>query len=153
MRDSLRQLKDRLDRMDQRAREYRQMFEQWNAMDRRESRLDGQRQAAFDAFTGLQVTNQQRLDSVRAVIQAWEDIAFQDYTDIETELLESLGREIAYDTTDATGSLTRRLPGGSWWVHARVAIPAGELYWNVPTDAVTDTLRLTPENALRRLVF
>lgn len=153
VRDSLRELSDRMRRMDQRAREYRPLFERFNAMEGREASLNRQRANAFDAFTSLQETNQQRMDSVRAVIEAWEDIAFQDYADIEADLLESLGMEIAYDTTDATGSLTRRLPGGAWWVHARVAIPAGELYWNVPTDAATDTLRLTPENALRRLVF
>lgn len=152
-RDSLRALSDRLRQMDQRAREYRQLFERFNAMEGRERSLNRQRESAFEAFTALQATNQQRMDSVRAVIESWEDIAFQDYADIEATLLEELGREIAYDTTDASGSLTRRLAGGTWWVHARVAIPAGELYWNVPTESTTDTLRLTPDNAVRRLVF
>ena len=153
VRDSLRQLSERMRRMDQRAREYRPLFERFNAMEGREGRLNRQRANAFEAFTNLQETNQRRLDSVRAVLEAWEDIAFQDYADVEAELLADLGTEIAYDTTDATGSLTRRLPGGAWWVHARVAIPAGELYWNVRTDPSADTLRLSPENAVRRLVF
>jgi hypothetical protein len=153
VRDSLRQLSERMQRMDRRSREYRPLFERFNGMEGREARLNRDRASAFEAFTNLQATNQQRLDSVRAVIEAWEDMAFQDYADIEATLLEDLAREIAYDTTDATGSLTRRLSGGTWWVHARVAIPAGELYWNVPTDASTDTLRLTPDNAVRRLVF
>lgn len=153
VRDSLRQLSERMQRMDRRSREYRPLFERFNAMEGREGRLNRQRAAAFETFTDLQATNQQRLDSVRAVIEAWEDIAFQDYPDIEADLLESLGKEIAHDTTDASGSLTRRLGGGPWWVHARVAIPAGELYWNVPTAASSDTLRLTPDNAVRRLVF
>lgn len=153
VRDSLRQLSERMRRMDQRAREYRPLFERFNAMEAREGSLNRLRASAFERFTSLQETNQRRLDSVRAVIETWEDIAFQNYADVEAELLDDLGREIAYDTTDATGSLTRRLPGGTWWVHARVAIPAGELYWNVPTDASTDTLRLSPENAVSRLVF
>ncbi len=153
VRDSLRQLSERMRRMDQRAREYRPLFQRFNAMEGREGGLNRQRASAFETFTSLQETNQRRLDSVRAVLEAWEDIAFQDYADVETALLDDLGREIAYDTTDASGSLTRRLPGGTWWVHARVAIPAGELYWNVPTDASTDTLRLSPQNAVRRLVF
>jgi len=153
VRDELRTLSDRLRGMDQRAREYRQLFEQFNAMEGRVGRLDRERQAAFDEFTARQTTTQVRMDSVRAVVESWEDVAFQDYADIETDLLEALGREIVQDTTDATGFVTRRLPGGTWWVHARVAIPAGELYWNVPTEASGDTLRLSPDNAERRLAF
>lgn len=153
LRDELRTLSDRLRGMDQRAREYRQLFEQFNTMESRVNRLDRERQAAFDEFTARQTATQTRMDSVRAVIEAWEDVAFQDYTDIEAQLLEALGREIFQDTTDASGFVTRRLPSGTWWAHARVAIPAGELYWNVPTEATGDTLRLSPDNAERRLAF
>jgi len=152
VRDSLRRLSERLDKMNPRAREYRPLFERFNAMDGRESSLNRRRQSTFDAFTGLQEATASRLDSVRAVIDAWEDVAFRDYGDIEAALLSDLGREIIDDTTDASGMVTRKLPGGDWWVYTRVAVPAGELYWNVHAGD-EDTLRLTPDNAQHRLVF
>ncbi len=154
LREQMRQLQQSLQGMDRRSREYVQGFEQFGQLERQERQLNQQRTRAFNAFTGLQQATQTRLDSMRAVVESWEDIAFQDFPDIEAELLEGLGRQVVYDTTDVNGSLTRGLPGGNWWAHARVAIPTGELYWNVPfqTGAV-DTLRLTPENAQRRLAF
>jgi len=152
VRDSLRSLKGRLDKLDRRSRDYRQLFDRFNAMDGRERSLNRRRQSSFEAFTGLQEATAARLDSVRAVIEAWEDVAFRDYTDIETALLGDLGREVIDDTTDAAGMVTRKLPGGDWWVYTRVAVPAGELYWNTPVGDA-DTLRLTPDNAQHRLVF
>lgn len=154
LREEMRQLQQRLQGMDRRSREYVQGFERFGQLERRERQLNQSRTRAFNTFTGLQQATQTRLDSLRAVIESWEDIAFQEFPTIQSELLEGLGREIVSDTTNAAGSVTRGLPGGGWWVHARVAIPTGELYWNVPfqTGAV-DTLRLTPENAQRRLVF
>jgi len=154
VRDSLRQLSQRLEGLDRRSRDYRQLFDAFGPLEQRERALNRQRQQSFETFTALQQATQTRLDSVRAVIQSWEDVAFAEYADLRDDLLESLGREIVFDTTNAQGTVTRKLPGGAWWVHARVAVPSGELYWNVPTDpSATDTLRLTPENAERRLAF
>ncbi len=154
VRDSLRGISERLQGLDPRSRDYRALFDQFGAMERRERALNRQRQTAFDVFTRLQQATQTRLDSVRAVIQSWEDVAFSEYPDVEATLLGQLGREIVYDTTNANGRVTRRLPGGTWWVHARVAVPSGELYWNVPAQVgATDTLRLEPSNAQRRLAF
>lgn len=153
-RDSLRGISDQLSRLDPRDPNYRPLFERFNSMEGRERSLNRERQTAFDTFTRLQQSTQSRLDSVRVVIEAWEEVAFAEYGDIEVALLEALGREIVLDTTDAEGRLTRALPGGAWWVHTRVAIPAGELYWNVVTDpGAADTLRLDPANAERRLTF
>ncbi len=153
-RDSLRQLSDRLKGLDRRAREYRELFDRFNAMDQRERSLNQRRQRTFDAFTSLQVATQARFDSVRAVIQSWEDVAFADYTDLRDGLLEALGREVVFDTTDAEGRITRKFPSGTWWVYTRVPVPSGELYWNVPVDlSATDTLRLEPGNAEHRLAF
>ncbi len=152
VRDSLRRISDQLSNTDSRSREYRQMFDRFNSMERRERSLNQQRQTAFDAFTGLQTVTQTQLDSVRAVVESWEDVAFADFPDIEAALLDALGAEVHFDTTDAGGLVTRSLGGGDWWIHARVAAPSGELYWNVLSGGV-DTLRLTPGNAERRLAF
>ncbi|MCG8469506.1 MAG: hypothetical protein MJB57_15080 [Gemmatimonadetes bacterium] len=153
VRDSLRGISDQLQSLDARSREYRELFDGFGAMEGRERSLNNRRQNTFDAFTALQQTTQERLDSVRAVIESWEDVAFADYNDIETDLLEGLGRQIVYDTTDATGYVTQTLSGGPWWIHSRVRVPSGELYWNLMTDGAADTLRLEPGNAERRLAF
>jgi hypothetical protein len=152
VRDSLRQVSERLANTDSRSREYRQMFDQFNAMEGRERSLNRVRQQAFDQFTGLQTTTQAQLDSVRAVIQSWEDEAFSDFPDVQADLLSALGAEVHYDTTDTNGMVTRALGAGDWWVHARVLATSGELYWNVLSGGV-DTLRLNPGNADVRLAF
>ncbi|MDX1579432.1 MAG: hypothetical protein R3266_13175 [Gemmatimonadota bacterium] len=154
VREQLRALSERLEGLDPRGREYLELFDQFNDLEARERRLNRVRQEAFEAFTQLQQATQIRLDSVRAVIQSWEDLAFADYVDERESLLEALGREIISDTTNASGFLTRSLPGGTWWVHSRLRVPGGELYWNEETDvSAVDTLRLTPSNAERRLAF
>jgi hypothetical protein len=152
VRDSLRQLSDRLQGMDQRSRSYRELYDRFGALEGREQRLNRVRSQAFDAFTALQEMTTTRLDSVRAVRESWEDIAFADYLAIVDSIQDALGRQILEDTTDASGTVFRRLSGGPWWVHTRVAIPAGELYWNVLVEEA-DTLRLTPANAEQRLRF
>lgn len=153
VRDQLRQLSDRLQRMDPRSRDYRQLYDQFLALEQRERRLDRVKTEAFNRFTNLQNRGLARLDSVRAVHEAWADIAFRDYFDIVEGMLEARGRKMHEDTTSAEGIVTRRLPRGGWWVHTR--LPVGmfdEYYWNVRIDpAQVDTLRLTPENAHRRL--
>jgi len=151
VRDSLRTIGDRLEGLDRRGREYRELFDRFNSVEGREGALNRQRQQSFDAFTGLQEATQERLDSVRAVVEAWEDRAFAGYGQIETDLVEELGRPVVLDTTNADGYVTRSLSGGPWWVHSRANVAAGELYWNVLTEGATDTLQLNPTNAeLRR---
>ena len=150
-RESLQNLSRRLQRLDRRSREYQQLYRQFDGMEASERRLNSTRQAAFGRFDDLQKRTLGRSDSVRAVIEAWEDIAFEDYPDVEAQLLEATGREIAYDTTNAEGVATSRLPGGRWYVHTRVPLPFSELYWNVLIDpGVSDTIRLTRDNAVIR---
>ncbi|MFQ5890238.1 MAG: hypothetical protein ACE5JR_09310 [Gemmatimonadota bacterium] len=147
VRDSLQRLSDRLRGMDRRSRQYLQLFRRFTALEGRERQLNRQKQRAFDAFDNLQKAALTRADSVRAVIESWEDVAFADYSDIEADLLEAMEREIYQDTTDADGYVTRRLPGGAWYVHSRLPIPSGELYWNVRVDPrQVDTLRLSRDN-------
>jgi hypothetical protein len=147
VRDELRQLSDRLQGMDQRSREYRELYDSFGGMER-------QRTSAFDAFTALQDVTATRLDSMRAVKESWEEIAFQDYETIVDSILAARGAEILEDTTGVDGTVTRALGGGDWWVHTRIPIPAGELYWNLLIDpSASDTLRLTAQNGEQRLRF
>ncbi|MFQ5678986.1 MAG: hypothetical protein ACE5HP_05970 [Gemmatimonadota bacterium] len=153
VRDQLKQLSDRLQGMDARSRQYRQLYDRFLSLERRERALNRQKAQAFDRFTSVQNRGLAQVDSIRAVRESWEAIAFQDYFSVMDSILDARDAEVYEDTTGADGALTRRLPGGRWWVHTR--IPVGlfdEYYWNVPiASAEVDTLRLTPENAERRL--
>ncbi len=151
-RDQLQRLSGELQSLDRRSREYRERFDRFNDLEASERRLDREKQDAFNAFDSLQRTALARADSVRAVIAAWEDVAFARYGEREAEILAALGAEILEDTTDATGTVSRRLGGGDWWVHARVTTAAGERYWNVLVGpGVGDTLRLDASNGEDRL--
>lgn len=148
VRDSMRAITTRLDNLDDRSREYRELFDRFGDLEDRERALDRQRQAAFDEFNEMQQATQQRVDSICIVIDSWEEAAFAGYGDIEDDLLMALGREVMADTTDADGVAGVSASGGPWWIHARVNTATGELYWNVMIDeATSDTLRLEPGNA------
>lgn len=151
-RESLQSLSERLQRLDRRSREYQQLYRQFDGLEGTERRLNNARQEAFQTFDDLQKQTLTRSDSVRAVIEAWEDIALMDYSEIEAAILEAEGREIVYDTTDATGAATSSLRSGTWYVHTRLPRPFSELYWNVLVDpSTTDSLQLTPANAEERI--
>lgn len=142
-REELRDLRARLDEMGSRSPGYREAFQQFEQLERTERRLNRERQAAFDSFTSAQNQVSTRLDSFRVVQETWANAAYADYFDIKTELLG--GEEVTADTTNAQGIVTVSLPGGDWWAYARVPVPEGEMYWNVPVPDA-DTLRLNESN-------
>lgn len=148
VRDSMRSITTRLENLDDRSVEYRELFDRFGDLEDRERALNRQRQAAFDEFNEMQQATQQRVDSICIVIDSWEEAAFAGYGDMEDDLLMALGQEVMADTTDADGVAGASASGGPWWVHARVNTATGELYWNVMVDeASSDTLRLQPGNA------
>jgi len=150
-RDSLQGLSERLQNMDTRSREYRQLYEGFNSLEGRVARLNRENKAAFAAFDSLQQGMQRKADSMRVVKDAWEDEAFANYFDVVTEVEEARGAVAVEDTTDADGLATQKLSGQPWYVTARLPTQFGDLYWNVQIDpAGPDTLRLTPELAERR---
>ncbi|MFQ5690753.1 MAG: hypothetical protein ACE5HQ_10825 [Gemmatimonadota bacterium] len=154
VREQLKSLSERMRRMDPRSREYRRLFDQFNSLDRREKQLDRAKKQAFGKFDKLQKASLARADSIRAVRESWEDVAFRDYQSIVDSILSAEGKEIYEDTTGADGYVTQRLPSGDWYVHTRYSIPFGELYWNLLINpAEVDTVRLTRENAEERLQF
>lgn len=146
-RDQLRNLRERLDRIDPRDPDYRSLYDQFGQLEGREAQLDRQRKAAFDSFTAAQDEVSTRLDSFRVVLESWENEAYSGYYDIEMELLD--GRDVIADTTNNAGRATVSLPGGDWWVTTRAPVLEGELYWNVPVPDA-DTLRLDESNATLR---
>ena len=150
-RDSLQRLSERLQGMDPRSREYRQLYEGFNSLEARVTRLDRENKAAFAAFDSLQQGMQRRADSMRVINEAWEDVAFAEYFDVVAEVEEVRGAVAIEDTTDADGYATQKLSGQPWYVTTRLPTQFGDLYWNVRLDpAGPDTLILTPDLAERR---
>lgn len=153
-RDRLQQIRSRMDGLDERSREYLQLFEQFEQTEQRVTSLDAQRQRLFQRFDSLQKATVTRADSVRAVIATWEEEAFRGYTELTDSILLAKGiEEVPVDTTGAEGYVTVTVPaGGDWWVYARHNPgPFEELYWNVPiAPSQTDTLVLDRENAESR---
>ncbi|MFO7588943.1 MAG: hypothetical protein R6X22_12885 [Gemmatimonadota bacterium] len=151
-RDRLQRLSQELQRLDRRSREYMQKYEEFGGLEGQVARLEREKKALFDRFTAMQESVATRIDSFRIARDAWEESAYADYFDMETDLLKATGKEVHADTTNAGGYVTRRLPGGDWWIVSRVPTPRGELYWNVPIEpGAVDTLRLTAENGEDRL--
>lgn len=150
-RDSLQGLSERLQNMDTRSREYRQLYEGFNSLESRVKRLDRENKAAFAAFDSLQQGMQRRADSMRVVKEAWEEEAFAGYFDVVEEVEQARGAAAIEDTTDADGFATQSLNGQPWYVTTRLPTQFGDLYWNVLIDpAGPDTVRLTSELAERR---
>jgi hypothetical protein len=151
-RDSLAQLSERLQNMDPRSRDYRQLYEQFDRLEQRVNRLDRENKEAFAAFDELQRSTLKKADSMRVVLQQWEDMAYADYFDVVGEIEESRGAATIEDTTDADGYVTQKLSGEPWYVTTRLPTQFGDLYWNVQIDpSGPDTLQLTPDLAERRM--
>ncbi|MDT8435888.1 MAG: hypothetical protein RRA92_03940 [Gemmatimonadota bacterium] len=151
-RDRLQRLSQELQGLDRRSRAYLQKYEEFGNLESQVARLEREKKELFDAFTAMQESVASRIDSFKIARDSWEEVAYEDYFDIEAEILAARKTEVFADTTNADGYVTRTLPGGDWWVSARVPTVRGELYWNVQVDpSAVDTLLLTPENGDDRL--
>jgi hypothetical protein len=153
-RDRLQRLSEQLERMDRRDPQYRRRFDEWNNIDREQSRLDRERKDLFEQYTEVQETINASIDSFKIVRDAWENEAYAGYFDMRDQLLAELGTEIFRDTTNSDGYVTRKLPGGDWWVTTRIRVSGGEIVWNLEIDpSQVDTLRLNSENGEERVRF
>jgi septal ring factor EnvC (AmiA/AmiB activator) len=106
-REALQNLSGRLQRLDRRSREYQQLYRQFDGLESTERRLNNTRQQAFQAFDELQRQTLGRADSVRAVTEAWEDIAFMDYMDIEAETRFSSRAATPRSESSSSGHIPR----------------------------------------------
>lgn len=154
LRDSLKTLRDRMNGLDRTSKEYLDLFDQFDQLEGRVNQLDAEKDRLFERFDSLQTATVDRQDSLRAVIDSWEEEAFRDYVPITDTILQERGVEdIPRDTTDADGYVTVNLSDGAWWVFTRTTPgPYEELYWNLPVEpGQGDTLVLNRENAEIRL--
>jgi hypothetical protein len=154
VRSELQSLSERMRAMDRSSTEYARLFSQFDRLDSQVGRLERTQTRYFDEFTGLQGTYRARADSFNAVLQAWEERAFEDYGEVVDSLVEVLG-EALEDTTDSSGWAVFRVPRGTWWIHTRSVLVFEELYWNVPYESTggADTLVIDNSNAEVRPVY
>lgn len=154
LREELRRISRQMEGLDRRSREYLDLFQRFDELEPRVQQLERRKDRLFQRFDSLQQTTLARTDSLRAVIDSWEEEAFRGYMDITDSLMAERGvEEIPRDTTGAEGYATVNLPGGDWWVYTRTATgPYEELYWNIHViPSETDTLILNRENAEIRM--
>lgn len=150
LRDQLQQINEQMQGLSQAEARYVQLYREWQDLDSQLSRVERQKDSAFQRFTELQQGYIQRADSMRLIREQWSDDAFADAFDIFAQKMEEMGREIVVDTTDAEGHALMAVPTGQWWVHARYELPFSELYWNIPITVERGDpvpVRLTPETA------
>lgn len=154
LRDSLKTLRGQMDGLDRTSKEYLELFDAFDELEGRVNELDAEKDRLFERFDSLQTATVDRQDSLRAVIQSWEEEAFRDYVPITDSILGDRGiDEVVRDTTDADGYATVSLPPGDWWIFTRTTPgPYEELYWNLPVEpGQADTLVMDRENAEVRL--
>jgi hypothetical protein len=154
MRSELQSLSERMDRMDRASREYADAYRRFVDLEIQEARLDREKQRYFDSFTDLQGDYRAGADSFNAVLEAWGDLAFEDYGEIVDSLIEALGEELV-DTAGPSGWAYFSVPRGHWWIHTRAKLVFEELYWNLPYESTggADSLVLNNANADVRAIF
>jgi hypothetical protein len=153
VRDSMGIVGEQTNRFSSTSAEYRQSYNKFVDLEAEEGRLLRNKEALFEEFTSLQQRTDGIFRDLRLARERWAEDAFADYGTIVATRLRSMGREIAVDTTDASGTVTFTVPPGEWWVYARHPLPFQELYWNIPIVAIrgeTIEVRLTRATAEER---
>lgn len=152
----LRSLSERMDQMSTSSNEYFRAYRRFEELESDERRLNREKEALFEGFTGLQSQYKSQADSFKAVLATWEDETFLGYGEVVDSLSKALGRFELYDTTDAGGYAEFTAPKGDWWIYTRAKLPFDELYWNLPIQVAggkADTIVLNESNADKRPAF
>jgi len=152
LRDSLRTILDRMNRMDRSSGEYLVLFRDYDDLETEVNQLQRQADESFRDFEQLQNRLSEQSQEIRAARRVWSDEAYAPVDSIITARMEAMGREALADTTSAQGvARFRGVKSGRWWVHARYDRQFDELYWNEPIDVERGgeipPVRLTEENA------
>ena len=154
LRDTLQTLSETLDGMSRQSGTYRVLYRDFQDLEAEYNSVERARDQAFENFTGLQEASIAAAEEARLLREAWADEAFADVGAVMAARLQVTGRDVLYDTTDASGIAGGFEVGpGDWWVSARYELPYTELYWNLPftvdgRDPVQ--VRLSRENATAR---
>jgi hypothetical protein len=151
LRDSLTEVKSRLDSLTRNQPEYGQLYAVFgrltDSLTAAQSRTEKARAELDRARTGFV----ERSESLRAAVRHWEDSTYDGYDSIVSQLARSRGREAATDTTGPDGWAHFKLKSGRWWVYARswdATDPNAEWYWNVVVTG--DTILLSSRTGKQR---
>jgi hypothetical protein len=135
MRDSLKNLSDRLTGMSRASPQYTVLFREYPGVEQAVAQSERQMNQEFSRLESLQNRFTSQAEEVEARRNAWADQAYAKVDSVIDARLDEIGMEEAVDTTDANGIATFQLGAGQWWIHARYDLPYEELYWNEPIEA------------------
>lgn len=157
LRDTLQTLSETLDGMSRGSGQYRLLYRDFQDLEAQYNGVERARDRAFESFTSLQEASLAAAEEIKLLREQWGDEAFGEVGEVMAARLQRSGREVLYDTTDASGVADGfEVKQGEWWISARYELPYTELYWNVSvTISGRDPVqvRLTRENATVRPRF
>jgi hypothetical protein len=151
LRDSLDQLRTRLDSLPRNTPEYRELYAGFSRLDDSLSAAQKRTQRARQDLDRARADFIERSESLRAKIRNWEDSTYRGYDSITRNLAARRRQDPRSDTTGGDGWARFHLPGGEWWIYGRswdATDPNAEWYWNLPVTA--DTLLLSSRTGRQR---
>lgn len=136
---------------DQTSPEYKQVFQEYQALVQREKDRFQQCQDVTDTYTGVR-------NAYREKRQSWEQKAWPPDMFAHAESLKIGEKHVQEIETDKNGAATVTVPNGTWWVLGTGPVPGSisqQYRWNVQVDAGggKDTLQLNGQNAELEPVF
>ncbi len=151
LRDSLDQLRTRLDSLPRNTPEYRELYAGFSRLDDSLSAAQKRTQRARQDLDRARADFIERSESLRTKIRNWEDSTYRGYDSITRNLATRRRQDPRTDTTGGDGWARFHLPGGEWWIYGRswdATDPNAEWYWNLPVTA--DTLLLSSRTGRQR---
>ncbi len=155
-RDSLRAIKDKMDKLSKASGEYRLLYNDFNDQDAIEQSTKRRADSSFARYDDLSKRFTKLSEELKIVRGDWADQAYATIDSVLQLKADASGHEPAADTTDANGGAVFVLKTGTWWIQARYELPFEELYWNVPVEVAKGEVKelvLNRENAQRRPLF
>lgn len=155
-RERLQEINEEIAQYSEGESRYRELFNEFEDVEDQVIEAENRMNDLFGELEELQRTVLDELNQARIAQETWEDEAFVDYGDVVEAKLSESGRDISYDTTDATGMARVQVQPGTWWIHTRHTLPTEELYWNVQVEVVRGEpieILLNRSNAESRPVF
>lgn len=136
---------------DQASEEYRQVFQQYQALVAREEQRFEQCQEVTDIYTAVRSEYREERGS-------WEERAWPTVEFAAAESVRIGDLPVQRVETDPEGRASVTVPNGTWWVLGASPVPGSisqQYRWNLPVEAQggQDTVRLTGENATLEPVF
>lgn len=152
LRDTLAALNAMLDTLPRNGDAYREIYARVTSLHDSLPPIAERLHALTDTLDRVRRRANPRIDSLRRDVDRWEDTTFRGYEQATEAAAKRAGLTPEQQTTGPRGWATfHHLKGGPWWVYVRAwdaTDPNAEWYWNVPVTG--DTVRLTPENGVRR---